>query len=114
MLNINLEFTRGMLFVRLDGILDSNTYTKLSDCLDKMIYEKGIKYLVINLENLSYVDNCGLKTIIDRYFDAALHDGKLIICGYNNHFLNNTITENIFNQIEHCSNELTALRLINL
>ena len=73
MLDINLEFFRGMLFVRLSGLLDSNTSVKLSDVLDNMINEKGLKYFVINLKNLEYIDDGGLQTIIDRYF---IHIGK--------------------------------------
>lgn len=114
MLEINLEFVRGMLFVRLDGVLDTNTYTKLSDCLDSMIHEKGLKYFVVNLENLDYIDENGLQTIIDRYFDVVLHDGKLVICGYNDQFKKNLEIDNIFKQIESTKNELGALKLINI
>ena len=114
MLDINMEFVRGMLFIRLDGVLDSNTYTKLTDCLYSMIYEKEVKYFVLNLENLSSADSEGLKSIIDSYFDITLHDGKLVICGYNYNLKNNIEIENIFNQIEHTNNELTALKTINL
>ena len=114
MLEINLEFVRGMLFVRLTGVLDSNTYTKLSDCLDTMIHEKGLKYFVINLEHLDCIDENGLQAIIDRYFDVVLHDGKLVVCGYNNQFKQDLEIDNIFKQIEKTNNELGALKLINL
>lgn len=113
MLDINLEFTRGMLFVRLSGVLDTNTYTKLNDLLDKMIHEEGLKYFVVNLEDLSYIDDDGLKLIIDRYLDVVLHDGKLVICGYKDG--NGSLEiKNVFKQIEHTNNELNAFRLINI
>ena len=111
MLNINLEFIRGMLFVRLSGKLDDYTYTKLSNCLDDMINDKGFKYFIVNLEELLYVDEMCLQKIIDRYFDVAKHDGKLIICGYENKF-NQTCS--ILKRIEHANNELSALKLINI
>ena len=114
MLEINLEFVRGMLFVRLEGTLNSNTYTKLSDCLDTMIHEKGLKYFVINLEYLESIDERGIQAIIDRYFDVTLHDGKLVVCGYNNQFQNHLEIDDIFEQIDRTSNELGALKLINL
>lgn len=111
MLEINLEFIRGMLFVRLRGRLDTNTYTKLSNCLDDMINDKGLKYFIVNLEELSYIDKKGLQAITDRYSDVVKHDGKLIICGYNNQ---NIEINNILNKIEHTNNELSALKLINI
>jgi len=114
MLEIDLEFVRGMLFVRLDGVLDINTYTKLSDCLDKMIHEKGLKYFVVNLESLDYIDENGLQAIINRYFDVVLHDGKLVICGYDDRFKQNFEVESIFKQIVRTNNELGALKLINI
>ena len=114
MLDINLEFLRGMLFVRLSGILDTNTYPKLSSILDDMINDKGLKYFVVNLEELDYVDDKGLQSIIDRYFDVVMHDGKLVICGYDNNLNSNIKINNIFKQIEHTNNELGALKLINL
>lgn len=114
MLDINLEFVRGMLFVRLDGILNKNTCLKLNNCLDKMINEKGLRYFVVNLEKLESIDKEGLKTIIDRYLDVAFHDGKLIICGYNNQFNENIELKSIFDRIERIPNELKALNLINI
>lgn len=114
MLEINLEFMRGMLFVRLEGVLDTNTYTKLSDCLDSMIHEKELKYFVINLEYLEWIDERGIQSIIDRYFDITLHDGKLVVCGYHQEFTKNLEVNSIFSKIEKTSNELGALKLINI
>ena len=111
MLDINLEFIRGMLFVRLSGRLDINTYTKLNKCLDDMINDKGLKYFIVNLEELSYIDEKGLEEIKNKYFDVARHDGKLIICGYDNP---NIKINNALKNIEHTNNELNALRLINI
>lgn len=114
MLDINMEFIRGMLFVRLDGVLDSYTCLKLNDCLDTMIHEKKLKYFVINLEGLDYIDKSGMQLIVDRYVDVKLHDGKLVVCGYHNQ--SNQILEvnNPFFKIENSNNELGALKLINI
>ena len=114
MLDINLEYVYGMLFIRLSGVLDKNTLFKLSKCLDKMIYEKELKNFVLNLTDLKYIDEYGLKEIINRYFDVVLHDGKLVVCGYNNQFKKDISLNNLFLSIDHTSNELNALRLINL
>lgn len=114
MLEIDLEFVRGLLFVRLRGTLNNNTYTKLSDCLDNMIHEKGLKYFIINLEELTSISEEGLETIVNRYFDVVLHDGKLVVCGYNNQFNQNVEISNLFDCIERSNNELGAFKLINI
>ena len=81
MLEINSEFIRGNLIIRLKGILDSKTYIKLDDYLYDMIFEQELRYFVLNVDELYYIDNIGLKILIDRYFDIVVHDGKLVICG---------------------------------
>ena len=56
MLKINMEFRKGILFVRLKGELNKYTYKGLNDYLSPIIEEQGIKYLVINLACLNKMD----------------------------------------------------------
>ena len=116
MLDINLEFVYGMLFIRLDGELSKNTYGKLNSCLENMIYNNGLKCFVLNMENLTCIDNVGIKEIINKYFDIKLNDGKLVICGYNSKInkIHNLELENAFNQIEHVNDELIACKLLSI
>lgn len=116
MLEINMEFARGMLFIRLTGILSKRTSKELKETLDRMIDEQGIKYFVINLESLDYIDEEGIQLIMNRYFDVTLHEGRLVICGYNHHIQKRVKKdlERAFRNIESSTNELTALHLINI
>ena len=116
MFKINMEFVRGMLFVRLEGVLSERTSKQLNEELDRMIYEQGIRYFVINLENLTSIDEVGIKSIMDHYFDVIMHDGKLVVCGYDS-IIHRKVTKEInlaFQNIESSSNELGAFRLINI
>ena len=116
MFKINMEFIRGMLFVRLDGILSKRTSNELNQVLDEMINEHGIRYFVINLENLISIDESGIKSIMDHYFDVIMHEGKLVVCGYDN-ILKRRVRNEVglaFQNIESSSNELGAFRLINI
>ena len=113
MLDIDLEFRKGMLFIRLSGILNDKNAIKLDDCLYDMIFEKELKYFIINLNDLEYIDEKGLELIINRYFDIVLKDGKLVICGLNKMIKKNKLY-NMFSTIEHTSNELLAIDLINI
>lgn len=116
MFKINMEFVRGMLFVRLEGILSERTSKQLNQELDRMIYEQGVRYFVINLENLTSIDEVGIKSIMDHYFDVIMHDGKLVVCGYDS-IIHRKVPKEInlaFQNIESSSNELGAFRLINI
>lgn len=116
MFHIDMEFIRGMLFVRLEGILSKRTSNELNEVLDKMIYEHGIRYFVINLENLTSIDEAGIKSIMDHYFDVIMHEGKLVVCGYDNIAKRHVRNEvNLaFQNIESSNNELGAFHLINI
>ncbi len=116
MFQINMEFIRGMLFVRLEGILSKRTSKELNLVLDKMIHEQGVRYFVINLENLKYIDEVGIQSIINHYFDVVMHEGKLVVCGYDSH-IKKQVKKDLdiaFQNIENSSNELGAFRLINI
>lgn len=116
MLEINMEFARGMLFIRLSGILSKRTSKNLKKILDKMIDEEGIRYFVLNLEGLDYIDEDGIHLIMSRYFDVTLHDGKLVICGYHHQMKRHVKKdlEQAFQNIESSTNELSALHLMNI
>jgi anti-anti-sigma regulatory factor len=48
-----MEFRKGILFVRLRGILNGDTCYQLEDHLTSLVRDNGIKYLLINLNELN-------------------------------------------------------------
>ena len=58
-----MEFRKGILFVRLYGILDDNTIEKFKEEVKEVIVSSGIKYVVLNVENLNSVSSSGIKEI---------------------------------------------------
>lgn len=116
MLEINMEYARGLLFIRLNGILSKRTTNDLKTTLDRMIEKEGVKYFVINLEHLEYIDEEGLQLLMNYSINISLHEGKLIICGYHQKIQKKVSkdTEEAFQNIENSEDELTALRLIHI
>ncbi len=112
-LKMNFEFRKGLLFIRLKGILNKETSKELSRSLDRFIYQQGVKYFVINLESLEYLDKDGLETIQKKYEDMVLHDGKLIICGYKNDYIKAMVEEEI-KGVYKTKNELAAFNMIQI
>ena len=64
MLGINMEFRKGILFVRLKGVLDRYTLQNFKNEVSDLIKTKGIKYLVMNLNHLDYIDDVGMKQLL--------------------------------------------------
>ena len=57
MLDIDMEFKQGILMVRLKGILNGDTVGLLKSDLEMVIKDNGIKYVLLNLKKLDYIDN---------------------------------------------------------
>lgn len=109
MLEINMEFRKGILFVRLSGILDENTSKQLTMKIDDLIKEKGIKYFTFNLSGLQKITHEGIDTIKKNYQQILSFDGKLVLCGVTNEGI-----KTIFEDVYQSSNELGAFQLIRI
>ena len=55
MLDINFEFRRGVLFIRLRGILTKNTVKELDSEVTTLIRDNGIRNVVFNVSELSKI-----------------------------------------------------------
>ena len=63
MLKVLMEFRKGILFVRLYGILNDDTLEKFKTDVKEVIIDSGIKYVVVNVENLYGISESGVKEI---------------------------------------------------
>lgn len=112
-MDVSFEFRKGLLFVRLYGILNKETGKLFSYKLKKFINNYGIKYMVINLNNLLFIDDDGFKILDRSYLDILNNDGKLIICNYQN-ILYKDIIERRFDDCYKIASELEAFKLISV
>lgn len=111
MLDINMEIRRGILFVRLIGNLNKETSKYFKNEVSNLIEEKGIKYIVINLRQLTNLDTIGADLILDEYRYIAKIDGKVVICGVDD---NKKIEKDFFKGMHKSDNELQAFSIINI
>ena len=108
MLDITMEFKKGILFVRLKGIINGDTTQILNDNLTNIVKENGIKYLLINFYGVDYIDKYGLNAIKDNYKIINENKGKMIICGLDNN--NVTYKDNLY----QINEERNAFKIISL
>ena len=95
MLDIDMRFKQGILFIRLNGILNGDTCMKLEESISTLIEDNGIKYVLFNLNNLDYIDKYGINLILKNYINITNNNGNLIICGIEKLF---TYTNSITNK----------------
>ena len=63
----NIEFRKGILFIRLNGALIRRNINKFESEILPVILKQGLKYVVINLENLEYLDKYGIESLSNLY-----------------------------------------------
>lgn len=111
MLDIDMEFKQGILVVRLKGVLNGDTSNKLKTDLQQIVKDNGIKYVLLNLKKIEYIDKYGLNVIKQSYHEIVKNEGKLILCGINKLFdYNVNLTSNLY----QINEEVTAYKIINI
>ena len=108
MLEIDMTSKYGILFVRLFGEVSRKTRKKLNDEAGALIKKAGILNVVFNLENVSFMDESGFKTLVKYYNLCNKSNGISFICLSKNRF-NFDFTS--FNMVP---DELSAHYLINV
>lgn len=79
-LNIHLEVKNDVLCIRLDGELDHHTAESLRTQASAAIEKYSIRHIVLNLENLSFMDSSGLGVILGRYKQIKQVHGEMVVC----------------------------------
>ena len=103
-MKINMEYRKGILFIRIKGELSQKTSKNLIDYLVPLIEDKGIKYIVFNLGKVTYIDKIGKETIKIIIKATTKNYGKGLIC--------NTSVK--FDDRYTIDNELMAFQTVSL
>jgi len=114
MLNVGTEFRKGILFVRLKGHLNKDTIDKLNKRVTKVVKENGIRNIVFNFSNLKSIDVKGINAIFYNYELCKKNEGRSLMCGNNDNIRKKLKKSRLINYVYETSNELTALKLLNL
>ena len=114
MLNVGTEFRKGILFVRLKGHLNKDTIYKLNKRVTKLVKDNGIRNIVFNFSNLKSIDIKGINTIFYNYELCKKNEGRRLMCGNNDNIRKKLKKSRLINYVYETSNELTALKLLNL
>ena len=72
LLKTNMEFRKGILFIRLKGDLNKNTI--------RGIIDKDFKYIVLNIDDMYSIDNYSIKYLNKIYKQYEEENNKFIIC----------------------------------
>lgn len=77
---INLETKKDVLLIRLKGELDHHTAENLRNKVSDEIEKNNIHHIVLNLEELTFMDSSGLGVILGRYKQIQSQGGEMVVC----------------------------------
>lgn len=76
-----MEFRKGVLFVRLYGDFNEQSLDTFNKEVKEVIIESGIKYVVLNVENLNSITNEGVTEIKRLRKIIKKMDGEFFLFG---------------------------------
>ena len=100
---VSTEFRKGIFFVRLVGRIDNEGYL---DDIDKVVDDFGIRFVVLNIDNVHDLSVESIKNINDYNSEILKKKKKLYLCD------NNIFRDRLFSFIPKIQNELDAFSLV--
>lgn len=77
---MDLEYTKGILFVRLKGHLTKKKTHEINNYLVPVLLKHKIKYLVLNLYELESIDESGANALLNTKCAIRTNKGKIYAC----------------------------------
>ncbi len=81
MLKIEEGVERGILFIALEGKLNSKTFTTLVNEINYLLYHQGISNFVFDFTYISKVEDNIFSKIQSKLVEIFLNCGKVVMCG---------------------------------
>ncbi|WP_047985360.1 anti-sigma F factor antagonist [Ornithinibacillus californiensis] len=79
-LEFSFEVKEDILIVRLAGELDHHEAEALRDEWKNMLYHNPVKHVILNLEQVSFMDSSGLGVVLGRYKEVLQLGGQMVVC----------------------------------
>jgi len=74
------ETKKEVLLIRLKGELDHHTAEELRQKATDVIEKNKIHHIILNLEELTFMDSSGLGVILGRYKQIQSQGGEMVVC----------------------------------
>lgn len=77
---MNIEYNKGVLFVRFKEKLSHNISYKINSFLVPKILDQKIKYIVFNFYDVNYIDNFVIDALLNVKCAIKVNKGKMCLC----------------------------------
>lgn len=79
-LTSNFSVRENVLVVRLEGELDHHEAGILREKWQHEITSKKVQHVILNLEDVTFMDSSGIGVLLGRYKEIAQLGGELVVC----------------------------------
>lgn len=86
MLEVDIEVLKGMLFVRLNGILNKETITDFEREINYLLYKQGMHYFVFDFSNIEKIEFNFDGWLENKLIEIFLSGGKVKLYGLDNKY----------------------------
>jgi anti-anti-sigma factor len=107
---MDLEYRKGVLFVRLDGNLTRKNTYKLNNYLTPVLLKHRIKFLVYNLFSVLTVDESGIDSLLRTKHAIKNNHGSIYLCEVPKHLKKEVKRL----RIKETDSELSALDILKV
>ena len=112
MLDITKKFHKGILFVRLKGVLNKDTVSYLNKEVTKLVADMEIHNVLFNLNDVTYIDIDGVNALLYNYNLCKENNGTSLLCGVNQS-IKNIINHNL-SFIFQIKDEAKAINMVEI
>lgn len=113
-LAIELDIKKSVLCIRLSGELDHHAAEELRTKVTEVLAANQSKHIVLNLENLAFMDSSGLGVILGRYKQIKGMGGEMVVCAISPAVKRLFDMSGLFKIIRLEENELKALQTLGV
>ena len=114
MLDIDIENSKGILYVRLNGELCKSTINKWNCDVKKIMVDAGIRNVIFNMSNLSDIDYKGINSLYYGYEICRENHGKSILCGINDNIREKIKKSRLLKYMKESDTEKHAASMIRI
>lgn len=111
---LDVEFKKGILFVRVNGILVSSKIKDFENEVLPIILGLNVKYVTINLKNTVLIDKNGINSLIKISNLTQRNDGKTVVCDINDNIKNTIKHSDLFDYCFKSKTELSSSEVFSI
>lgn len=115
-MSLTTDFTvkENVLVVRLVGELDHHEATILRDAWQIKMKKENTEHVILNLEQVTFMDSSGIGVILGRYKEIIQSGGELVVCSINPAIKRLLEMSGLFKIIRLAENEQYALHSLGV